>query len=57
VFHNRLYLLNFDPAGGVLSVDKTFHDSDGQPGFNFSEREWPQGWKGTGRPHGAVFSR
>jgi hypothetical protein len=26
-------------------------------GFNFTDREWPHGWKGSGLPHGAVFSR
>lgn len=53
----RLYLLKFDPASGALSIDEGFHDSDGKPGFNFSEREWPHGWRGTGAPHGVVFSR
>jgi hypothetical protein len=38
-------------------MDETFHDADGKPGFNFDERTWPHGWKGIGRPHGAVFSR
>jgi hypothetical protein len=53
----RLYLLKFDPATGALAMDDAFHDSDGKPGFNFADREWPHGWKGTGKPHGAVFSR
>jgi hypothetical protein len=53
----RLYLLKFDPATGALSIDEGFHDSDGKAGFNFADREWPQGWKGTGAPHGVVFSR
>ncbi len=53
----RLYLLEFDPATGALSIDEGFHDSDGKAGFNFANREWPQGWKGTGAPHGVVFSR
>jgi hypothetical protein len=50
-------LLKFDPATGALSIDEGFHDSDGKAGFNFADREWPQGWKGTGAPHGVVFSR
>jgi hypothetical protein len=53
----RLYLLKFDPASGAISVDEAFHDSDGKPGFNFSNRDWPHGWKGSGVPHGVVFSR
>ncbi|MGO8797017.1 MAG: hypothetical protein ACLQLC_19525 [Candidatus Sulfotelmatobacter sp.] len=53
----RLYLLKFDPANGAISLDDAFHDSDGKPGFNFTDRVWPQGWKGTGVPHGVVFSR
>lgn len=52
-----LFLLKFDTATGALALDEAFHDSDGKPGFNFSDRDWPHGWKGTGRPHGAVFSR
>lgn len=52
----RLYLLKFDPATGALSMDETFHDADGKAGFNF-DRDWPQGWKGVGKPHGVVFSR
>jgi hypothetical protein len=53
----RLYLLKFDLASGAIAMDETFHDADGKPGFDFSNRDWPHGWKGTGRPHGAVFSR
>jgi hypothetical protein len=54
---SRLYLLEFDPHSGVLKVDESFRDNDGKPGFNFENRQWPQGWKGSGWPHGAVFSR
>ena len=53
----RLYLLKFDPSSGAISVDEAFHDSDGKPGFNFTNRDWPHGWKGSGVPHGVVFSR
>lgn len=53
----RLYLLNFDPNSGALTMDESFRDTDGKAGFNFEDREWPHGWKGTGLPHGAVFSR
>ena len=53
----RLYLLKLDLATGALVLDDAFHDADGKTGFNFADREWPQGWKGSGRPHGVVFSR
>jgi len=54
---DRMYLLKLDEATGALSIDDTFRDTDGQPGISFATREWPQGWKGEGKPHGAVFSR
>jgi hypothetical protein len=53
----RLYLIKLDPATGALSVDEAFRDTDGKPGFNFDNRDWPHGWKGSGLPHGVVFSR
>jgi 56kDa selenium binding protein (SBP56) len=52
----RLFLLTLNPATGALAMDESFHDENGKPGFNF-DREWPQGWKGAGLPHGVVFSR
>lgn len=54
---SRLFLLKLDPATGALSMDTAFHDADGKPGFNFEEQPWPHGWKGSGLPHGVVFSR
>jgi hypothetical protein len=54
---DRTYLLKFDQSRGALVVDEAFRDTDGQPGFSFSERDWPHGWRGTGMPHGAVFTR
>jgi hypothetical protein len=53
----RLYLLQFYVQSGSIALDKTFRDADGKAGFNFTDRNWPHGWEGTGRPHGAVFSR
>jgi hypothetical protein len=53
----RLYVLKFDPATGALSIDNAFHDTGGKAGFDFADRDWPHGWKGSGSPHGAVFSR
>ncbi|MGO9634872.1 MAG: hypothetical protein ACLPX1_13395 [Steroidobacteraceae bacterium] len=54
---DRTYLLKLDESTGTLTVDADFRDTDGKPGFSFAEREWPHGWKGTGAPHGAVFTR
>ena len=54
---DRMYLLKLDEATGALSVDPTFRDADGLPGFSFAKRAWPHGWTGEGKPHGAVFSR
>lgn len=53
----RLLLVKMDPATGTLSMDEAFHDADGKPGFNFANQEWSHGWKGSGLPHGVVFSR
>ncbi len=53
----RLFMVKLDQATGALSMDDTFHDTEGKAGFNFEERQWPHGWKGSGRPHGVVFSR
>ena len=54
---DRMYLLKLDEKTGALSIDEDFRDTDGKAGFSFGNREWPHGWKGTGLPHGAVFSR
>ena len=53
----RLFMVKLDQATGSLSLDGSFHDEQGKAGFNFAERQWPQGWKGSGLPHGVVFSR
>jgi hypothetical protein len=53
---HRLYLVSLDQAKGKLTLDESFRDQDGQPGFNFDNRKWPQGWTGSATPHGAVFS-
>ena len=54
---DRTYLLKLDETTGAISVDTDFRDTDGKPGFSFAEREWPHGWKGAAKPHGAVFTR
>jgi hypothetical protein len=54
---DRLYVLKLDQSSGSLSLDFAFHDTDGKAGFNFDNRQWPQGWKGSAIAHGVVFSR
>lgn len=53
---NRIFLVKLS-SSGVLSVDEAFHDEAGKPGFDMANRQWRHGWKGTGKPHGVVFSR
>jgi len=53
----RLFLLKIDQTSGALTLDKNFHDAKGNVGFDFADRDWPHGWKGSGKPHGVVFSR
>jgi hypothetical protein len=55
---NRLYIINFDPANGRLSVDKQFRDPGSkQAGIGLAGANWPRGFIGNVVPHGAVFSR
>ena len=55
---NRVFVINFDPANGRLSLDERFRDTGStRPGINMSGRTWPHGFVGTAAPHGAVFSR
>lgn len=54
---DRMYLLKLDEKSGAISIDDAFRDTDGKTGFSFATRQWPTGWTGEGKPHGAVFSR
>ena len=54
---NRLFMLTFDPETGAVAMDGAFHDQQGRPGFDLSNRRWPHGWTGTAQAHGVVFSR
>ena len=55
---NRLFVINFDPATGRLSLDERFRDSGStRPGIKLSGKTWPHGFVGTAAPHGTVFSR
>jgi hypothetical protein len=55
---NRLFIINFDPANGRMSVDSAFRDSgSSRSGISLAGANWPRGFKGNIVPHGAVFSR
>ena len=54
---DRLFIVNFDPGSGTLSLDRQFKDpGDSLPGIDLSHRTWPHGYTGRAAPHGAVFS-
>lgn len=55
---NRLFVVNFNPASGGLTLDEGFRDAGAtRPGVSFTQRTWPHGFTGTAAPHGTVFSR
>ena len=55
---NRLFVINFDPAGGALSIDERFRDTNNtRPGIDLTGKTWPHGFSGKPVPHGTVFSR
>jgi hypothetical protein len=55
---NRLFLIDFDPATGKLSIDERFRDAgSASPGVSFTGKTWPHGFTGKAIPHGTVFSR
>ena len=55
---HRLFIVNFDPQTGALSLDKSFRDAGSeQPGVSMEGKSWPHGFKGDAYPHGTVFSR
>jgi len=55
---NRLFVIDFNPATGALSIDDRFRDPDStRPGINLTGKRWPHGFSGKPVPHGTVFSR
>ena len=55
---NRLFIVDFDPVSGRLTVDQGFHDPGAErAGISLSGSNWPRGFTGNVIPHGAVFSR
>ena len=54
---SRLFIIDFDPATGALSLDRRFRDpGDESAGISLSGANWA-GFTGTVVPHAAVFSR
>lgn len=54
---HRLFMVNFDPQTGALTLDKTFRDAGSdQPGVSMDGKTWPHGFHGDAYPHGTVFS-
>jgi len=55
---NRLYVINFDPSSGQLTMDDKFRDpGSSHPGIDLTGKTWPHGFTGKAAPHGTVFSR
>lgn len=55
---HRLFIVNFDPDTGALSLDQHFRDPGSQrPGVSMDAKTWPHGLKGDAYAHGTVFSR
>jgi hypothetical protein len=55
---SRLFMLHFDRSSGHVSLDTAFRNPGSpSPGFSMSNLDLPHGFRGTGIPHGAVYSR
>lgn len=55
---HRLFMVNFDPQTGRLTLDKRFRDAGSEsPGVSMDGKSWPHGFQGDAYPHGSVFSR
>lgn len=55
---HRIYMLNFDPQSGKLTLDEKFRDpGSDRAGVSMEGKSWPHGFKGDAYPHGTVFSR
>lgn len=55
---HRLFMLNFDPQTGSLTLDTRFRDAgSGRAGVSMDGKSWPHGFQGDAYPHGTVFSR
>jgi hypothetical protein len=55
---DRVYVINFNPVDGALSLDEKFRDKGSDtPGITMRGRTWPHGFVAKAIPHGTVFSR
>lgn len=55
---HRLFMLNFDPQTGALTLDGRFRDAGSdRVGVSMDGKSWPHGFHGDAYPHGTVFSR
>jgi hypothetical protein len=55
---HRMFLLNFNPQTGALTLDEHFRDAGSdRPGVSMDGKSWPHGFHGDAYPHGTVFSR
>jgi hypothetical protein len=55
---HRLFMVNFDPQTGALSLDGRFRDAGSErAGVSMDGKSWPHGFHGDAYPHGTVFSR
>jgi hypothetical protein len=55
---HRLFIVNFDPHTGALTLDGNFRDAGSQKsGVSMDGKSWPHGFHGDAYPHGTVFSR
>jgi len=54
---HRLFMVNFDPQTGALTLDERFRDpGSDKVGVSMDGKSWPHGFKGDAYPHGTVFS-
>ncbi|MDP9162118.1 MAG: hypothetical protein M3O09_18075, partial [Acidobacteriota bacterium] len=55
---HRIFIVNFDPVSGALSLDSRFRDpASDKPGVSMDGKAWANGFRGDAYPHGTVFSR
>ena len=55
---HRLFILNFDPDSGALTLDSKFRDpGSSRAGVSMEGKSWPHGFHGDAYAHGTVFSR
>jgi len=55
---HRIFVLNFNPQNGSLSLDGRFRDPNSpRQGVSMDGKSWPHGYRGDAYAHGVVFSR